>query len=432
MFQKLRLQLTILCTTVTALILAVLTVICLFISESGIRRQEEASFQTNLNTLYQNLQQQTTISHSWIRQMEYNYQFSLRLRDNGVLLFYQNFPTEEERETLLNLAEERADSEYGYDMETRKAAQSYIQHQEFALEDSRGNTVNASVALISRYGGTLGVTVVHPLTQVNRQIATQRKTFLLADLAALLILTVFFWFFINRMLKPLQENRRKQTQFIASASHELRSPLTVILSNVDAVRSGSMPGDEQFLNTITEEGQRMSRLISDMLQLASADNHSWSIQPRETEADTLLLQTWESFESMARARNLQWEIRLPDEEVPRCFCDPERIRQLLSILIDNAFCYTPAGGKVSLSLEQAASALRITVADNGPGIPDEQKAAVFERFYCIDASHNKKAHFGLGLCIAQEIARLHKGQILLTDTPGGGAAFTVVLPLNRG
>lgn len=199
----------------------------------------------------------------------------------------------------------------------------------------------------------------------------------------------------------------------------------------------------------------MSRLIADMLQLASADNHTWSIHASEVEMDTLLLQTWENFESLAFARNLHWEISLPDESVPRCTCDAERIRQLLSILIDNAFCYTPAGGHIRLSLSvhapdlhgpgkaairrpffhryaglspNTAGCLYIAVSDDGPGVPDEQKSAVFERFHRLDASRKDKSHFGLGLCIAREIAQLHRGQLLLTDTPGGGATFTLVLP----
>ena len=247
-------------------------------------------------------------------------------------------------------------------------------------------------------------------------------------MAAFALLSLFFWFFIARMLQPLEENRKKQMQFVASASHELRSPLAVILSNTDAVRSKSIPADQQFLDTITEEGQRMSRLISDMLQLAGADNHTWNIHPCQVEMDTLLLQTWESFESLAHTRQLQWDILLPDDPVPLCCCDPERIRQLLSILIDNAFSYTPPGGWVCLSLTYTSAGIRITVADNGPGIPDEKKQMVFERFYCVDSSHKNKAHFGLGLSIAQEIAKLHRGQIFLKDTPGGGSSFTLVLP----
>ncbi len=288
------------------------------------------------------------------------------------------------------------------------------------------------------------------------------------------------------MIRPIQENRQKQVQFIAAASHELRSPLTVILSNLDAVRSHLMACDDAFLDTLDLESRRMSRLIGDLLQLAGADNHTWSVQFSETEPDTLLLQTWENYESMALSKGLHFDIELPDEVVNPIRCDAERIRQLLSILIDNAFSYTPKGGRICLSLatetpaflsdhlnhrklqQQSATdscfklrksgkmpfcpssafsrfkpsrssrsrlrtgaaqrqKLYLSVIDNGPGIPDDQKDAVFERFHRLDTARRDKSHFGLGLCIAQEIASLHHGQLLLTDTPGGGATFTVIL-----
>lgn len=455
MFQKLHLQLTALSVSVTGAVLAILTVICLFVSESGIRSQEYSSFQANLNALYQNMEEQVSISHNWIRQSQYHYQIALRITDNGSPLFFQQLSPEEETESLLDQAEKKAGEEYGLDLQSGRSAGILARHEEFTFKTSQGETVYASAALLPRSGGVLGVCAVHSLDDLGKHIWRQRFFFLLADLGAMAILSVFFWLFTARMLRPIRENRKKQMQFVASASHELRSPLTVILSNIAAVKSGVLSKDDAFLDTIESEGNRMSRLIGDMLQLAGADNHSWSIHPAEIELDTLLLQVWESYESLAADRGLRLEIRLPEEEVPRCVCDGERIRQLLSILIDNAFGYTPPGGAVCLTLEygepsssdggivgispgygrqklsSSSSAFLLSVSDNGPGIPDSEKEAVFERFYRADSSRKDKSHFGLGLCIAREIAELHKGRLLLSDTPGGGATFTVSLPLGR-
>lgn len=453
MFHKLHLQLAALCTAVTGLVLIILTLVCLFISESGMHRQEYDTFLANLNTLYQNLASQSSLSHIWVRQAEYNYQVSIRICDGEIPLFLEGLSYDEESTALFDRIAKTAAADYGIDVTATGSIGRLARHEEFSLRTSGRDTVYASTALIPRSAGTIGVTVFHSLAILQGQIRRQRILFFLADSAALVLLMIFFWHFTARILLPLQENRKKQMQFVASASHELRSPLTVILSNVAAVKNGIMEGDAQFLDTLESEGARMSRLISDMLQLASADNHSWSIHTSDVELDTLLLQVWENYEPLAAARNLKWNILLPDEPVPHCCCDGERIRQMLSILIDNAFSYTPAGGCVSLSLEcryarrreTAASggssgrfhdanyppaAFRILVADNGPGIPDKQKSAVFERFYRADTARRDKSHFGLGLCIAREIARLHRGQLLLTDTPGGGATFAIVLPAN--
>lgn len=427
MFHKVHFRLTALCMTVTGVILTVLTVLCLAFSESNLRSQERSSYEASQNTLYQTIQQQPALSHSWLRQMAARYQLTLRLRDNGTPLFFQQISESQRTNALLDFAEETARQSYSIYPELTAASRSAIYHREFSLK-VRGEAFLASVALIPYHGGTLSVTALHSSRQLSRQILHQRWLFILADLGAFALLSLFFRFFIARMLRPLEENRKKQMQFIASASHELRAPLTVILSNTDAVRSQSMPADAQFLDTLTEEGQRMSRLITEMLQLAGADNHSWNIHPVSVELDTLLLQTWESFEALAHSKSLNWRITLPSEEIPSCLCDPERIRQLLAILIDNAFSYTPAGGWVKLSLTLSSSHFHLQVSDNGPGIPEDQREAVFERFYRGDPSRRDKSHFGLGLSIAWEIAKLHRAELLLKDTPGGGCTFTLMLP----
>lgn len=434
MFSKLHLQLTTLCISITGLVLAVLTAVCLMISESDIRSTENSSFEANLNVMYQNLEQQVSLSHNWIRQMENSCNVSIRIFDNGMPLFFQSLEQTDIPDSLWEKTCSQALSEYGIDLWAPVSLGILAQHREFTVCDKNKKVYAASVALIPRAGGNIGVAILHSLSDMNQRIWEQRIAFLAADLAALVLLGVFYWFFTARMIRPLRENQKKQIQFVASASHELRSPLTVILSNVAAVKNGIMPNDRQFLNTIYSEGNRMSRLISDMLQLAGADNHTWSIHPSGVELDTLLLETWENYESMAAARQLRWEITLPENAIPRCTCDPQRIRQLLSILIDNAFCYTPAGGTVRLVLREnttgthAPGSFSVSVIDNGPGIPDEQKNAVFERFQRLDTSRSDKSHFGLGLCIAREIAVLHKGKLLLSDTPGGGATFTFILP----
>ena len=104
------------------------------------------------------------------------------------------------------------------------------------------------------------------------------------------------------------------------------------------------------------------------------------------------------------------------------------LRLLLAILIDNAFSYTPPGGSIRLTLDVSDTRFRLSVCDNGPGIPDAQKAQIFERFYRADTSRKSKSHFGLGLSIASEIAALHHGRLYAKDTPGGGATFTLELP----
>ena len=285
----------------------------------------------------------------------------------------------------------------------------------------------ACTALIPKGSGVLSLVLVYPLDGLKGQIFHQRILWGGLLLIAVLALVVFSWFFTGKMLRPLEENRKRQTQFIASASHELRSPLAVILSSVQAIEAD--PGEcRRFLSTIKSEGTRMSRLIGDMLALANADNKSWSIMKSPCELDTLLLETYEKYEPLLREKGISMNVELPDESLSPCRCDGGRISQVLGILLDNGASYVPTGGKIRSGVEEKEKYFRIYVEDNGPGISDENKEAVFQRFYRADSSRKDKQHFGLGLCIAKEIVTLHHGSIRIEDTKGGGTTFVVRLP----
>jgi len=145
----------------------------------------------------------------------------------------------------------------------------------------------------------------------------------------------------------------------------------------------------------------------------------------------MLLRGGERFEPLAREKGLSISVRLPQSALPRCSCDPQRIQQLLSILVDNAVSYTPPGGAIVLRAERGRRSVRFLVSDSGPGIPDEQKKLIFDRFYRGDASRTGREHYGLGLSIAHEIAALHRGALTVQDGPEGGAEFVLALPFVR-
>ncbi len=207
------------------------------------------------------------------------------------------------------------------------------------------------MALIPKNGGALNIAVLSPLSALKETILFQRFLFVWADIGGLFLLGIFFWFFTWRMIQPLAKNRQKQAEFIASASHELRSPLTVMLSSLSAMKQASPEEQEHFSKNIEIEGKRMGRLIEDMLALSSADSSHFSIHKNPVELDTLLLSAYEKFEPLARKKSISISISLPDKIIPPCPCDKERIEQVFSILLDNAISYTPPEGRISLSME---------------------------------------------------------------------------------
>ncbi len=376
--------------------------------------------------------------HIWKRKMsspipgcseqEHNNHFSIQILDNQHPLFFSKL---EEDPPLAALYDQALTSH-------RKIIPSgtgFLLREKYfgptcgISDGSRQKDYYASVALIPRDRGCSPSSYFVLPGSSKVPDSSLRLLFLAADLAGLLCLAVFSWYLTKKLLNPLEDNRRQQTQFIASASHELRTPLAVIRSCLSALRTCPAGESPHFYNIMEEESQRMTSLIQDMLSLANADNHTWSLNMTSTEMDTLLLNLFEHYENLAREKEHHLQILLPEEVCPACICDPERIIQVLSIFIDNALSYTPKGSTITLSLQKAQTQIQLSVADNGPGIPDEEKDAVFQRFYRSDQSRHSRGHYGLGLSIAWEIVHLHKGSLKIKDAPGGGAVFVLSLPL---
>lgn len=425
MFRKVHFRLAALCGGITVFILLVMSCGYLYISERGLKSSSFISFQNDMNTLVSNLEQQTVITHEWLTKIEDNGKYQINVIDNGVPFLFNERNTEEQKALF-----QTAWQCYAEQFEIEQVLSAYdTYHIEFSFSSTGGrkNDYYACAAISERNNGRFQVMILSSMEPLRRQIHIQRLLFFALDVLAVTALILFAWYFTKRLLKPLEENQRKQTQFIASASHELRTPLAVILSCASASEQASDVDRKHFLESIQSEGIRMSHLIDDMLLLTNADNHNWTIRKEPAELDTLLLDTFEAFEPVAAEKSIHLSIELPKDAVPMVSCDQERIRQVLGILLHNAVSYTPTGGQIFLSLTQDGKNTRISVADNGIGIPDSEKEHIFERFYRADAARSKKDHFGLGLCIAQEIVQAHHGKILVSDTEGGGSTFTVVL-----
>lgn len=436
MFRRLHIQMTFFSALIIGIVIFIMTTACNFIAENSTRQNAWNTFQNNAISCISHLETQSIISSDWILQAEKNYDISMDIRDNGNSLYLKKLQTDSLDETIFRKAEEISAASYALDLSNPGAVSKLTKRIFFQMKD-----FYVSTALIPKSHGTVSMIILYSLDSVKHRILLQRLAFSGAAFLAILALSICSWFFTGRMITPLEKSRQEQTEFIAAASHELRSPLAVILSGISAMKKAEIPDritamkkadpKEQghFLSVIEKEGTRMSLLINDMLSLSNADNHSWKMHPIFCELDTLLLDTYEKYEPLMQDHHMKFFIELPEEEIPPCPCDPERISQVLGILLDNAISYVPENGKIILSLSQTKTHFLIRVKDNGPGIPDSAKTSVFRRFYRADSARNNKQHFGLGLCIAYEIISLHKGTISVLDTPGGGSTFQISLPL---
>lgn len=430
MFKKVHIRLTLLCASITAVIMIVMSLCYLYVSENGLYKNQFQAFQNDINTITTNLEQQSVISMEWLSKMEAQGNYLFYVLDNGIPFLYNqlNDPDASSARSLLLKESLEVYQNMLSDLSAGKINPYNAWHVEFEFTSASADTrYYGSVLNMGKNASSLEIIVLSSLESLEAQIKEQRLRFLFIDLAAILILTVFSWIFTGRLLHPIMENQEKQAQFVASASHELRTPLAVILSAAECCKTAPPEKQDGFLKTISNEGVRMSALVNDMLTLSGSDSHHFPIQLKPIELDTLLMNSYEAFAPLAKEKSISLSIHLPEYALPLCNADPERISQVISILLHNAVSYTPNGGSIELSLSYQKSHFLISVCDNGIGISDEDKKRIFDRFYRAEKSRSTKEHFGLGLSIAYEIVKAHNGNILVSDTAGGGSSFTVTL-----
>jgi two-component system OmpR family sensor kinase len=234
---------------------------------------------------------------------------------------------------------------------------------------------------------------------------------------------------LNEMLSRLDDSFRQVRRFSADASHELQTPLTILKGEIEvALRSGRTPEEyQQVLTSSLEEIERISRLVEGLLLLARADSGVLRMDHKPVALHEIVAEVAAQMQKMAADQGVS--LRREDLAPVTLYGDKEQLLRLLRNLIDNAIKYTPAGGRVTLSLRGDGSQARISVTDTGIGLSEAEQAQIFTRFYrAAQARSQSGGGAGLGLCIAQSIAEAHGGKIQVHSSPGQGSTFTVVLP----
>jgi signal transduction histidine kinase len=226
------------------------------------------------------------------------------------------------------------------------------------------------------------------------------------------------------MAAKLAESEELSRHFLMSVSHELRTPLTAIRGHVSALREGVFEEPElqaQSLAVIAEEALRLERLVGDVLDLAKLDAKRFAVLSEEVDMHELCERAYAAFGEEARRRSIDYRRRLHGEAV--IVTDGDRVLQIISNLLSNAFRWTPEGGRIELALHERNGNVLVTVADSGPGITEEERERIFRPFWSRDGGGT-----GLGLTIARELALALGGSIELKSKPGKGSRFRLVLP----
>jgi two-component system sensor histidine kinase CiaH len=254
-------------------------------------------------------------------------------------------------------------------------------------------------------------------------------TFTVVGSVMLIILFFTSRFFANRSITPVKEAFDKQKQFIADASHELKTPLTIINTNADVLLSNSedtIHNQSKWLHYIKSETERMTRLTNDLLYLTEMDNSKSRMiftKFNMSEAVENIILTMEAI-IFEKHVSLHYDIE-PDLTVQG---NNEQMKQVVMILLDNAVKYTNPKGSVTISLKKQQNDVVLSVTNTGEGISSEHLTRIFDRFYRTDASRvRKQGGYGLGLAIAKSIIEQHKGEIYATSVVGQSTTFYVRL-----
>jgi signal transduction histidine kinase len=344
--------------------------------------------------------------------------------------------------------------------------------QSFDFTPPNDRALTAVAGPLTAGDTTLGVLVIaKPQTELRDTWVTLMKFFGISILGGLVVAGVLAWYASRRITRPvlglsaaadeiakgnynvrmpevsggdeishladrfremaarLAETEERERNFLMTVSHELRTPLTAIRGHVEAMREGltTDPADQAAsLDVVATATARLERLVGDVLDLAKLDAHRFTVLREEVDMARLLDQAYAAYGEEARRRAIDYRCEI--EERPVVVTDGDRVLQIISNLLSNAFRWTPDGGRVDLGLSAENGSISVVVRDSGPGVRPEERERIFRPFFSGDQSRDGGGT-GLGLAIARELAVALGGRLELDAAPGEGSRFRLILPV---
>jgi signal transduction histidine kinase len=235
----------------------------------------------------------------------------------------------------------------------------------------------------------------------------------------------------NAMAERRATAERLRRDLVSDVAHELRSPLTNLRCQIEALQDGLAPASSEVFESLHEEARLLETLIDDLQDLALAEAGQLELELEPLDLAREVERAVRAFGPLAESKELRIEVEGPPD-LPAVFADSRRLAQILRNLLGNAITHTPPGGLIQVAVQDCGQEIEVRVADSGPGIPAEHLPFLFERFYRTDASRSRETGgAGLGLAIVQQLAVAHGGRVWVESAGGRGSVFAFSLPVAR-
>ena len=298
-----------------------------------------------------------------------------------------------------------------------------------AQEEDTGLLADFHLRYLRKTGYTSTLIAFTDTTLESTTMRSMAAVCSLAGSAALLVLFLCSYLLAGVVTRPVGAAWAQQEQFLSDASHELKTPLTVILSSAELLNQSALPEQAVYIDNIREESRRMKLLVEDMLTLSRAQRSAGSLPEQTADLSEAAMTAALRFEPVAFEAGKRLEYDIAPELPVRG--DGGKLGQALAALLDNAVKYSAGGTDIRLTAEKQGRFAVVTVADSGPDIPAEKLPHIFDRFYRADEARTDGDSFGLGLPIAKAIIDAHRGT-LRCESGGGVTRFIITLPLAAG
>lgn len=298
-----------------------------------------------------------------------------------------------------------------------------------AQEEDTGLLADFHLRYLRKTGYTSTLIAFTDTTLESTTMRSMAAVCSLAGSAALLVLFLCSYLLSGVVTRPVGAAWAQQEQFLSDASHELKTPLTVILSSAELLNQSALPEQAVYIDNIREESRRMKLLVEDMLTLSRAQRSAGSLPEQTADLSEAAMTAALRFEPVAFEAGKRLEYDIAPELPVRG--DGGKLGQALAALLDNAVKYSAGGTDIRLAAEKQGRFAVVTVADSGPDIPADKLPHIFDRFYRADEARTDGDSFGLGLPIAKAIIDAHRGT-LRCESGGGVTRFIITLPLAAG